>query len=314
MGERSLIGWTHNTSNAWHGCEKVSAGCKHCYAETATPVRVKRAGGLELWGGEAARSETKCWRKDLRAWNAAALISGQVVRVFAQSLADTFEDYSGSGVRRADGSIDATLDGLRAEYLAELEACSALTVQLLTKRIENVRKMVPAHWLTTWPAHVQIGCTVEDQENAERRIQHLLAVPAPVRFLSVEPQIGPVLLHGGSVPDPPGSAGVVMGRSGWLRPGGISWVICGGESGAKARSFDLAWARSLRDQCKAAGVPFFLKQLGARPIVDMGTASDHLSQMEQAGLVRLRFADSHGGDEGEWPPDLRGCRAFPGAA
>lgn len=254
MGETTGISWTDSTINVWHGCEKVSAGCRNCYAEVSTPVRVKRARGLEVWGKDAARDETKGWEANLRKWQkTAAEINGLMGgtpkpwRVFGQSLSDTFEGRS-------------DLDPLRARFFAAIEASPALTFQLLTKRPENVLRMVPASWLDRWPAHVWIGCTVEDQENADLRIPHLLKVPAAVRFLSVEPQVGPVILHGGSVPSPPGSVGEVIGRGGWLRPNGISWVIQGGESGSKARPFDLAWARSMRDQCLAAGVAFFMKQ------------------------------------------------------
>lgn len=309
MGETTGIAWTGSTSDCWHGCEKVSQGCKHCYAEMSTPVRVKRAAGLELWGNLAGRSETKSWQADLRKWNRAAAATGETHRVFCQSLSDTFEDYAGSGVRRANGTTDATLDALRVCYLGVIGECSALTFQLLTKRPENIMRMVPASWLTSWPAHVWIGCTVEDQENAERRIPHLLSVPAPVRFLSVEPQIGPVDLsdlirHDGL----PGESHFdalgcdVSPEDDEWHGASIAWVICGGESGSKARPFDLAWARSLRDQCRAAGVPFFLKQLGARSVEPgpvFGTS------------MPVYLDDSHGGDESEWPEDLRGCRAFP---
>lgn len=305
MGEVTDIAWTGSTSNCWHGCDKVSQGCKHCYAEVATPVRVKRAAGLELWGNLAGRSETKSWERDLRKWNRATAASGEMHRVFCQSLSDTFEDYAGSGVRRANGTTDATLDVLRARYLGVIEECSALTFQLLTKRPENIRRMVPVSWLTSWPGHVWIGCTVEDQENAERRIPHLLSVPAPVRFLSVEPQIGPVDLTFG-VTNPhrvayPDEKCPALSE--------IAWVICGGESGSKARPFDLAWARSLRDQCRAASVPFFLKQLGAEPRA--ATKPDEPAERMRDGSWRLLLRDSHGGDESEWPADLRGCRAFP---
>lgn len=282
MGERTGIAWTDSTINVWHGCEKVSQGCKHCYAEVSTPVRVKRAAGLEVWGKGAARDETKGWEANLRKWNRAAREAqrspfgssptNHVHRVFGQSLSDTFEG-------RAD------LDPLRARFFAAIEAAPALTFQLLTKRPENVRAMVPPAWLESWPDHVQIGATAEDQEGLDKRIGHLLRVPAPVRFLSIEPQIGPVDIT----------------RALPFTSPGVEWVICGGESGSKARPFDLAWARSLRDQCAAAGVPFFLKQLGANP----GEST------YGGGFKQWTFADSHGGDEAEWPADLRGCRVFP---
>lgn len=186
MGEKTEIAWTNSTINAWHGCEKVDALCRNCYAVTQQPIRVKRARGLELWGGDAARSETKGWESNLRKWNREARASGKVHRVFAQSLADTFEDYHGGRVMRADGSVDATLAGVRARFLGVVSECSALTFQMLTKRPENIMAMVPAAWRWAWPKHVQIGTSVGDQPSADLRIPHLLRIPAAVRFLSVE--------------------------------------------------------------------------------------------------------------------------------
>jgi hypothetical protein len=110
----------------------------------------------------------------------------------------------------------------------------------------------------------------------------------------------------------------------------ISWVIQGGESGAKARPFDITWARSMRDTCRAAGVAYFLKQLGAKPMmradsIEGRRAGDHPEREWPEGTRFggggsfgeewqgrwVHLADSHGGDETEWPEDLRGCRAFP---
>lgn len=300
MGEVTGISWTDSTVNCWHGCDKVDTLCKHCYAEVSTPVRVKRAKGLEVWGPKAARSETKSWEWNLRKWNREAQASGKVHRVFGQSLSDTFEDRGAEECVVMPDGDRTTLRVLRAYFFVVIEECPMLTFQLLTKRPENVCRMVPASWLTSWPAHVQIGTSVGDQETAEKRIPHLLRVPAPVRFLSVEPQIGPVTLRN-MVHVGPGSRA-------------ISWIIQGGESGSKARPFDLAWARSMREQCRAAAVPYFLKQLGAYA---RGTQDDHFYPHNYGRFVadrdRLTFADSHGGDENEWPADLRGLRAFPEA-
>ncbi len=317
MGESTGIAWTDSTINVWHGCDKVSAGCKHCYAEVSTPVRVKAARGLKLWGPGAARDETKAWLSDLRRWGRAVVrtASGGPWRVFGQSLSDTFED-------RRD------LDPHRGRFFAAMTEwhCRSLTFQLLTKRPENVLRMVPPAWLTSWPAHVWIGCTVEDQENADRRLPYLARIPAAVRFVSIEPQIGPVNISRWLRPriletndgrwmwntDP----GVEREGGTWWW--GVDWAIQGGESGSKARPFDLAWARSMREQCRAAGVPFFLKQLGAYV---RGEDSDHLYPFNVGGCTydrrriydRFGERDLHGGDESEWPADLRGCRAFPEA-
>jgi protein gp37 len=351
VGEASKIAWTDDTVNVWIGCDKVSPGCKHCYAESSQPVRVARAGEeaqprreverkgvlvtlparpyrapLELWGAKEPRRETKDWARNLRKWNRETPI-GRARRVFAQSLSDTFEDYRGGRVMRADGRTDQSLDMLRFEFFAVVEECTALTLQLLTKRIENVERMVPPSWMKPggWPAHVWIGCTAENQEEAERRLPHLLRIPAPVRFVSVEPQLGRVdLSHfmpawicdscgrfmrgrgdvAVEVDEEEASPCCCYCRSLRVRAVGISWVICGGESaqgGHAARPFDLAWARSLRDQCSAAGVAFFLKQLGSEP---------WFAHDEGRHFHPLRHPA--GADESEWPADLCDCRAFPG--
>jgi protein gp37 len=239
MGETTEIGWTDSTINVWHGCAKVDELCRNCYAEVSTPVRVKRAGGLELWGVNGARSETKSWESELRRWahEVVTSASGKPRLVFGQSLSDTFED-------RRD------LDQLRARFFRAVTGWEqrSLIFQLLTKRPQNVPQMVPAWWLERWPAHVWIGASVGDRKGLSR-IDDLRKVPAPTRFLSLEP---------------------LLEDLGELNLSGIHWVIVGGESGNGARPFDLAWARSIRDQCKAAGVPYFFKQAGCAPFDSAG--------------------------------------------
>lgn len=272
MGKGTGIKWTDHTFNPWWGCAKVSTGCKACYAESFATGRM----GLPIWGQDADRRffGDNHWQEPVR-WNKAAAKSCKRARVFCASMADVFED-------RPD------LVAPRARLFALIRETQWLDWQLLTKRPENMIALAPSEWCVRWPENVWAGTTTEDQENAYLRIQHILRVPAAVRFLSVEPHVGPVDLR-------------VALHQGEPR---ISWVIQGGESGSKARPFDLAWARSMRDQCRAAGVPYFLKQLGARP-------------QKASGYDLLpceRLTDSHGGDEAEWPEDLRGCRAFPVSA
>lgn len=230
------IEWADYTFNPWIGCAKVSEACRHCYAEDWA----KRYGRDGLWGPTAGRSRTSTWgnprkwhRARLRRLEASAEYDpadwpGRRPRVFCASLADVFE-------ARDD------LDEMRADLWRLIEECYGLDWLLLTKRPEEIRRRVPAEWLEPgeWPAHVWVGATVEHQAAAEARIPHLLGVPAPVRFVSVEPMLGPVTLDLG-----------------------ISWVICGGESGRNARPMHPGWARNLRDQCVAAGVPFHFKQWG----------------------------------------------------
>lgn len=260
MAENSKIEWTHHTFNGWIGCAKVSKACDFCYAETSTPARVLRANGVETWGahGTLHRTSEANWRQPVK-WNKRAEAEGKRYRVFCASLADVFDNQA--------------KPEWRADLFALIRATPHLDWLLLTKRPQNIAKMLPPDWGEGYP-NVWLGTTVENQQEADRRIPHLLAVPARVRFLSCEPLLGPVDLgrvkgegrapfityhdalegacHDGEyyyVDDP---------RSGPR----LDWIIVGGESGPKARPMHPDWARSIRDQCAAAGVAFHFKQWG----------------------------------------------------
>lgn len=263
MAENSNIEWTDHTFNPWIGCQKVSPGCDHCYAETWD------ARGLQQresrWGPHATRTRTSQanWRKPL-AWNREAEAAGKRARVFCASLADVFDNHP----------------SIREEWRDDLWKLIAATPHLdwllLTKRPQNVPRMVPG-WMGphSWPSNVWLGTTVENQTEADRRIPHLLAVPARVRFLSCEPLLGPVdltRLSGSTLWGNTHQDYITDALKGWVYDDGmrvpdrtcaaISWVICGGESGPGARPMHPGWARSLRDQCHAAGVAFHFKQWG----------------------------------------------------
>jgi protein gp37 len=237
MGETTAIAWTDHTFNPWWGCERVSPGCLNCYAETFA----KRT-GHDVWGKRSERRffGDKHWAEPLK-WNAQAEAEGRRHRVFCASMADVFED-------RPD------LIAQRCRLVALIENTSFLEWQLLTKRPENVQRLTDTWNTIGWPPNVWLGTTVEDQERAVERIPVLLSIPAAVRFLSCEPLLSEVDLD-------PLYPGTVHGPD-WL--GEIDWVICGGESGPKHRPLDVDHARSLRDQCVGAGVPFFFKQVGGR--------------------------------------------------
>lgn len=339
MGETTKIGWTDHTFNPWIGCTKISEGCKHCYAETMAkraPSLVygpqKGQGGprahLPVWGERAPRRVTSAenWRQPLR-WDRAAAKAGVRRRVFCASLADVFEDVAGSLVNDPN-----TMAEWRVRLWGLIDECSSLDWLLLTKRPENIARMVPSLWLPgiatgsggRWPAHVWIGTTVEDQEHAAKRLPHLLRIPAPVRFVSYEPALGPVdftrIAGEGENRPPPfinalTGTGLRLPRYGadgtWAH---IDWIIVGGESGPGARPFDLAWARSVVAQGKAAGVPVFVKQMGARPELDLPTDYDRhyttINAIYQDRWPRLR--DRAGADPAEWPEDLR-VQQFPEA-
>ena len=224
MGQDSKIEWTRHTFNPWIGCTKVSDGCKHCYAEQ---LMDKRWHKIE-WGPHGARKRTSdaMWRQPL-AWDRAAKAAGERHRVFCASLADVFE-----------GRLE--LDEWLVDLLILIDLTPNLDWLLLTKRPENILKLLPTS-LQKYPrANIWLGTSVEDSR-VTHRIDQLRECPAVVRFLSLEPLLGPL-------PN--------------LNLDGIGWVIVGGESGPHARPMHPDWARSIRDQCQAAGVPFFFKQWG----------------------------------------------------
>ncbi|MBS0661364.1 MAG: phage Gp37/Gp68 family protein [Verrucomicrobia bacterium] len=280
----SRIEWCDHTFNPWVGCAKVSPGCLNCYAERRD---IRLAGGH--WGKGAPRQLTSDanWRQPMR-WNDAiataheqwawerdhAFVAGAPfdkpepgrARVFCASLADWLDDeVPVEWLARLLGLIAQTpnidwllltkrpenFDGRLGEVVSFLESGGAGQVMgHLAKRADLGR------WICRWlsdapPANVWVGTTVEDQARANERIPHLLRIPAKVRFLSCEPLLGPVDLNEIDVSALDGVVG-----------GPLNWVICGGESGPGARPMHPDWARSLRDQCAAAGVPFFFKQWG----------------------------------------------------
>lgn len=273
MAENTKIEWTDHTFNPWEGCQKVGPGCDNCYAETRN---ARFAGGQAVnWGPGAPRRRTtpSNWNKPLKwnkqaelqqaAWDgfkkthpdltddgliAKGFIKPRRPRVFCASLADVF-----------DNAVDPQW---RADLFGLIMKTPHLDWLLLTKRIGNVKPMLAelAHGsdpdlslLDMMPLpNVWIGATIVNQEEADRDIPKLLAVPAKVRFLSMEPLLGPVdlrftngLVHGCDAADYQ-----------------LDWVIVGGESGPGARPMHPTWARFLRDQCQEAGVPFLFKQWG----------------------------------------------------
>jgi protein gp37 len=231
MAENSGIEWTDHTFNPWWGCTKISPACDNCYAEALD----KRTGG-EHWGPKAERRRTSKsnWAQPLK-WNKQAQEQGVRVRVFCASMADVFDNQ--------------VPDEWRDDLWELIFACKNIDWLLLTKRPQNIEKMLPNYWGDLGAPNVWLGTTVEDQKAAAQNIPHLLDVPARVHFLSCEPLLGPI-----EIPN-------YLNR---LKDGytSLDWVICGGESGPNARPMHPDWARDLRDQCQSAGVPFFFKQWG----------------------------------------------------
>jgi len=242
MGENSKIEWTTHTFNPWIGCARVSPACENCYAEVFAGRFDVAKWGVASAGGTRKVTSIANWRLPTQ-WNEAAHKSATRARVFCASLADIFEDFNGRIIGKGLDKKHANLDFQRGRLFDLVEACEHLDFLFLTKRPENVRRMIRESWRSRGlPPNVWLGTTVEDQKRANERIDRLLETDAVVHFLSMEPMLGDVDV------------------SPWL--GRINWVICGGESGSGARETQVEWARSLRDQCNEAKVSFFFKQWG----------------------------------------------------
>lgn len=245
MAERSAIEWTDATWNPVTGCTKLSPGCANCYAEAIT---LRFGSGAPFFSGRASvRLHHERLGLPLK-WRAPR-------RIFVNSMSDLFHE-------------NVPLDFIQRVFTV-MASASDHTFQILTKRHLRLRELAP---LLDWPPNVWIGVSVENQDWAEYRIPSLLSVPARVRFLSVEPLLGPVDL------------GPYLG--------GLEWVIVGGESGARARPIHPDWVRAIRDNCMEAGTPFFFKQWGGRTSKAGGRLLDGRSHDDSptAGKVPVRIS------------------------
>jgi protein gp37 len=313
MSVGTHIEWTEATWNPVTGCTKISPGCKNCYIERTPPFHMAGRkfvkGRIPLEFHDNRLTQPLRWRKPRR--------------VFVNSLSDLFH------ADVPDDFID--------RVFAVMALCPQHTFQVLTKRPERMAAYITRTGrsitylddaartlgytlrfdtgnghplgLVRWPLpNCWAGTSVEDQPRADERIPHLLRCPAAVRFLSCEPLLGPVDLRN------PCAIGRQQGLESAGLPGriaaevectfsdldGIGWVIVGGESGPGARPCDVAWVRALVGQCRAVGVPCFVKQVGANPYQSFG----------HVGVEPLKLRDRKGGDPSEWPEDLR-VRQFP---
>ena len=206
MGQVTGIEWCDHTYNPWMGCTKVSPACDHCYAEAQEDARYGRV----EWGGPRRRTSEATRRAPYR-WDREAAAAGERRRVFCMSLGDFWDNQ--------------VPDEWRTEALTMIRQCRNLDWLILTKRPQNILKMLPPDWGPHgWP-HVWLGATVENMTEARRRIPVLLRVPARVHWLSVAPLLEPLDLRP------------------WLGRG-IDWIVVGGETGAKdARYMEPDWAR-----------------------------------------------------------------------
>jgi protein gp37 len=234
MADTTEISWTDSTFNSWIGCTKISEGCTNCYASDLNDRR-----GWTEWGPHGVRRLTadSTWNKPLK-WQREAPAfqarTGHRQRVFCASLADVFDNRAPPGARE--------------RLWALIRDTPDLDWQLLTKRPENISKMLPPDWGTGY-RNVWLGTTTEDQTAYDRRWSVLSRIPAARRFISYEPAIGPVRL--------------IFGAKTAIDHPYPDWVIFGGESGPKARVVgDVRWATEMLLDCRNACVPFFLKQWG----------------------------------------------------
>ena len=269
MGYKTSISWTESTWSPVRGCSRVSQGCVNCYAERlAGRFGQVRGGAFEgfaqvtpagaRWTGKVELIESQM-EVPIR-WRSPRM-------VFVNSMSDTFHEALPFEV------ID--------RIFTVMVSAPQHTYQVLTKRAKRMAEYFASgrrdDGVDRSTYHLMekiwIGVSVEDQKTADERIPYLLDTPAEVRFVSYEPALD----------------GVDFTK--WLS--GLSLIIIGGESGPGARPFDIAWARQVIAQCRAAGVKCFVKQLGPTPF-----DSEHHRQP-------YFMHDSKGGDPEEWPPDLR---------
>lgn len=216
MSSSTSIEWTEATWNPVRGCTKVSPGCKHCYAETFAE-RWRGIPGHPYEQGFDLRLVPEKLEEPL-SWTRPRLI-------FVNSMSDLFHEE--------------VPEDFILKVFEVMEAASWHTFQILTKRSQRLRQLAPR---LRWPLNVWQGVSVENASYV-KRVADLRHVPAAVRFLSIEPLLGPIPV---------------------LPLDGISWVILGGESGPRHRPLQLEWVREIRDQCIRTRVAFFFKQWGGR--------------------------------------------------
>lgn len=226
MGDKSAIEWTDATWNPVTGCTKISPGCKNCYAERLA-LRLKEMGNPRYRNGFRVTLHPDQLDLPLR-WTKPKMI-------FVNSMSDLFHE------------------AVPEEYIKKafevMEKADWHIFQILTKRAERLAKLAPR---LPWRPHIWQGVSVENQIYT-KRVLYLQKVPAAVRFLSVEPLLGPIAN---------------------LPLDGIHWVIVGGESGPRHRAVKPEWVREIRKHCLAAGVSFFFKQWGGRTAKSGGRVLD----------------------------------------
>lgn len=267
MKIESKIEWTDYTINPWWGCAKVHTGCKNCYAEYLSETRYKNG----VWGENAPRRAIKSAFLDLDKIQKKAAKQGVKFRVFIGSMMDIFEDskplLNPTETEKETGDLRNKLfNGITEGKYPNI------VFLFLTKRPENIFGVVPHEWKgeNCPPKNIWFGTSISNQETANLLIPKLLRYKPSNLFISLEPQVGEVSYRWATWHDYKdksngtpiihnGEPHISFGQYDGIK--GIGWVIQGGESGSKKRPFNLEWARSMRDQCKIAGIPYFFKQI-----------------------------------------------------
>ena len=324
MADNTGIAWTDATWNPVTGCTKVSSGCKHCYAERDWGRLARNPKATAYFGRSFTEVRVHPERLE-QPWH-----WKRPRRIFVNSMSDLFHE------------------DVPEYFLDQVFAIMALaprhTFQILTKRPERMHAYLDDRFdnrqhavgaamleydavrdggfevggahdagLLEWPlSNVWLGVSVEDQGTADARIPLLVNTPAAVRWVSAEPLLGPINMN--EVP---------VGMFGPLRPHGgaspqtprLGWVVVGGESGPHARLLNASWVRTLRNQCHAVDVPFFVKQLGAKFCDEQnGIAGAGLQvSIDDEYLVARRLYHRAGADPSEWAADLQ-VRQYPNPA
>lgn len=336
MGE-TKIEWTNKTWNPVRGCSVVSEGCRNCYAMTFAARFAKEGEPFEglayrnssgaHWAGKVRLIENHL--NDPLRWRRPAMVFvNSMSDLFHESIPDGWIDCIFAVMAQARHHVFQILTKrpermrdymLRLQAVADEHAPKTVEKRFTPTQVLNLRMLAgsirPGGIFGTsfdapWPLpNVHLGTSVEDQKTADERIPLLLQTPAAVRWISAEPLLGPVELgaavgrkHGSEYHDK-------YGPCTCAREARLDWVVVGGESGPKARDMDIAWALSIVAQCKAAGVPVFMKQMGARPIFHTIIRDEQKLPTRVEG-GRFNFKDKKGGDINEWPEDLR-VREFP---
>jgi protein gp37 len=282
MAQDTKIEWAHHTVNLWHGCTEVHEGCDNCYARVLNKRFQKENAN---WGHDVPRLAIKSAWKDLDRFQKKAAEAGEIHRVFVGSMMDIFEKPMPLVDSNVELNKNENTGNLRFHLFYRIDRGDYpnLMFLFLTKRPSNINKYIFESWKTNPPSNVMFGTSVVNQETANKLIPQLLQVKGK-KFLSCEPLLGEVRLDGVAYsPDKNSTFSFNVLEGTFLTKGDIEqidWVICGGESGHNARPMHPDWARSLRDQCKAAGVPFLFKQWGewASNHIHMGTGQMVFSQ------------------------------------